>query len=342
VKISQITFTRFLAALAIVIFHYGEGAFVYKIKYISEIFAKANIGVSYFFILSGFIMIVAYHSKEKINYIDFYRNRVARIYPLYVIGLILYLFTRSQETAFFPIIAYLSGVQSWLPGKALILNFPGWSISVEFFFYLIFPFLYNYIYSKNYKFIWITAVLIWIATQVFCNYFMFSGLYEGRFSKSHDFISYFPLLHINEFLIGNLAGIFFVKNFKQKNYDWAIFLVFSLILFSLLFVPLYYHDGLMAVFFVPLIVLISLNNGFLTRIMSIKPLEYMGEISYAIYIVHIPVLFILRSFLWDYFRIYDRSIIFWIYIPVLIIISGIFYQLIEKPCRDYLKKIKFG
>lgn len=180
-KISQITFTRFLAAIAIVIFHYGEGAFVYKIKYISEIFAKANIGVSYFFILSGFIMIVAYHSKEKINYFDFYRNRVARIYPLYVIGLLLYLFTRSQETAFSPIIAYLAGVQSWFPGKVLILNFPGWSISVEFFFYLIFPFLYNYIYSRKYKFIWITGIVIWIATQVFCNYFMLSGLYEGRF-----------------------------------------------------------------------------------------------------------------------------------------------------------------
>ena len=78
-KISQITFTRFIAAMAIVISHFNKDLFLYKIDYISNIFLKANVGVSYFFILSGFIMIVAYHRKGKIAYLDYYRNRFARI-----------------------------------------------------------------------------------------------------------------------------------------------------------------------------------------------------------------------------------------------------------------------
>lgn len=338
-KIKQITFTRFIAAIAIVIYHYGGDFSIYKIKYIVDIFSKANIGVSYFFILSGFIMIIAYHSKKKIDYLDFYKNRFARIYPLYVIGLLLFLII-SHDFNVLTIIGYLLGFQSWFPGRALVLNFPGWSISVEFFFYLVFPVLYNYVYSRQKKYTWVVVIAIWIITQVFSNYFMHSGLYEGRDSKSHDFISYFPLLHINEFLVGNLAGLFFVKNYKPKNYDWAIISVFMLIILSLLFIPLYFHDGLMAVFFVPLIVLISMNNGYLTKLFSWKLLEFLGEISYAIYIIHIPVLFIFRSVLEENKWIFSINMVFGMYIFILIVISSILYYFIEKPVRDSLKKLK--
>ncbi|MEA1849613.1 acyltransferase [Chryseobacterium sp. MHB01] len=340
-KISQITFTRFIAAMAIVISHFNKDLFLYKIRFISDIFLRANVGVSYFFILSGFIMIVAYHRKEKIGYLDFYRNRVARIYPLYIVGLLLYFFTRYSDVSFYKTFLYLFGIQSWIPGKALILNFPGWSISVEFLFYLIFPWLYNYLYSKGNKSIWIIAVLIWIGTQVFSNLYINSPAYKGPHTESHEFSHYFPLWHINEFLIGNIAGLLFVKNRKEKNYDLAIVVFFTAIILSLIFIPLNFHNGLMAVFFVPVIYLISCNNGLITKFFALKPLEFLGEISYAIYIIHIPVLYIIRSVLWDYFQISKSNTLFWIYMPVLMIVSAGFYQFIEKPMRDYLRKASF-
>ncbi|MEC5172537.1 acyltransferase [Chryseobacterium nepalense] len=340
-KISQITFTRFIAAMAIVISHFNKDLFLYKIRFISDIFLRANVGVSYFFILSGFIMIVAYHRKEKIGYLDFYRNRVARIYPLYIVGLLLYFFTRYSDVSFYKTFLYLFGIQSWIPGKALILNFPGWSISVEFLFYLIFPWLYNYLYSKGNKSIWIIAVLIWIGTQVFSNLYINSPAYKGPHTESHEFSHYFPLWHINEFLIGNIAGLFFVKNRKEKNYDLAVVVLFIAIILSLIFIPLNFHNGLMAVFFVPVIYLISCNNGIITKFFALKPLEFFGEISYAIYIIHIPVLYIVRSVLWDYFQISESNTLFWIYMPVLMIVSAGFYQFIEKPMRDYLRKASF-
>ncbi|WP_344828057.1 acyltransferase [Chryseobacterium ginsenosidimutans] len=339
-KISQITFTRFVAAMAIVISHFNKELFLYKINYISDIFLRANVGVSYFFILSGFIMIVAYHKKTQINYLDYYRNRFARIYPLYVVGVLLLLVTRYSDFNFYKVFLYLFGIQSWIPGDALVLNFPGWSISVEFLFYLIFPLLYNYFYSKGNKSIWIIAVLIWVVTQFFSNLYVNSLMYKGPHTMSHEFGHYFPLWHINEFLVGNLAGLYFVKNFRERNYDVVITLIFIAILLSLIFIPLNFHNGLMAVLFIPLIYLISSNNGILTKVFSLKPLEYLGEISYAVYIIHIPVLYILRSVLWENFQVYEHNAVFWIYIPVLIIISGLFYQFIEKPLRDYLKKIK--
>lgn len=328
--------------MAIVISHFNKDLFLYKIRFIADIFLRANVGVSYFFILSGFIMIIAYHRKEKIGYRDFYRNRVARIYPLYVVGLLLYFVTRYYDFSFYKTFLYLSGVQSWISGKALILNFPGWSISVEFLFYLLFPWLYNYLYSKGNKSIWIIAVLIWIGTQVFSNLYTNSLSYKGPHTDSHEFIHYFPLWHINEFLIGNLAGLFFVRNRREKNHDLAIALLFIGILLSLIFIPLNFHNGLMAVFFVPVIYLISCNNGVISKVFSLKPLEFLGEISYAIYIIHIPVLYIVRSFLWDYFQVSESNVIFWIYILVLMFVSAVFYQFVEKPMRDYLKKIRFS
>ncbi|AZA78935.1 acyltransferase [Chryseobacterium sp. G0186] len=336
-KISQITFTRFLAAMAIVISHFNKDLFLYKIDYISNIFLKANVGVSYFFILSGFIMIVAYHKKDRIGYFDYYKNRFARIYPLYVVGLLLYLITRYSNFSIDKGLLYLFGLQSWIPGEAMILNFPGWSISVEFLFYLIFPWLYNHFYSKGNKSIWVVTIIIWIITQLFCTLYADSSYYEGPHTESHELLYYFPLMHINEFLVGNLAGLFFVKNSKQKNYDIPVVIIFTAVLLFLIFIPLFYHNGLMALLFIPLIIFISRNNGVLTRLFSLKPMEYLGEASYAIYITHIPVLYILREILNEYNLSID--IVFCIYIVVLIVTSILFYQFIEKPLRDYLKRI---
>lgn len=285
-------------------------------------------------------MIVAYHKKDQIDYLDFYRNRFARIYPLYIVGLLLYLITKSSNFSVFKLILYLFGIQSWIPGEALVLNFPGWSISVEFLFYLLFPLLYNRYYSKQNKSIWVIAIIIWVITQVFSNFYVGSSWYEGPHTKSHEFGFYFPLLHLNEFLVGNLAGMFFVRHHKQKNYDLQVILLFAAILLALIFIPLNFHNGLMAVLFIPLIILISYNNGLLTKIFSLKPLEYLGEISYAIYIVHIPVLYIIREILKWKHQLLDINLVFWIYIAVLLIVSALFYQCIEKPLRDYLKKVK--
>ena len=339
-KIPQITFTRFIAALAIVVSHFKKDLFLYKINYLSDIFLKANVGVSYFFILSGFIMIVAYHKKEKIDYTNFYKNRFARIYPLYVAGMLLLLFTRYSGFSFYNVFLYMSGLQSWVPGDVMILNFPGWSISVEFLFYLLFPFLYNYLYIIGNKHIWAIIILIWLGTQVFSNLYIISSAYKGPHTVSYEFIHYFPLLHLNEFLVGNLAGILFMKNFRPRNYDGMIILLFTAVLLALIFIPLNFHNGLMAVLFIPVIYLISCNNGALTKLFSWKPLEYLGEISYAVYIVHIPVLYILRKILWESLEIYKSDTVFLIYIPCLLLVSAFLYEAAEKPLRNYLKKVK--
>jgi peptidoglycan/LPS O-acetylase OafA/YrhL len=95
----------------------------------------------------------------------------------------------------------------------------------------------------------------------------------------------------------------------------------------------------MAVLFIPLILLISWNNGRVTKILSLKPLEYLGEVSYAVYITHIPILYTLREILKQQNYQFDINSVFWIYLAVLIMVSMLFYQFVEKPLRDLIKKV---
>lgn len=105
-------------------------------------------------------------------------------------------------------------IQTWIPNKALTLNFPGWSLSVEMFFYISFPFLLNHVYSKyTLKNNAILIFLIWLFTQAILHFVLY-GIIKTSNTNSRDML-YFPLMHFNEFLIGNLTGLFFIKEHKN-------------------------------------------------------------------------------------------------------------------------------
>ncbi len=346
-RLDQITFTRFLAAFAIVVFHFGQNIFPFNNENFSFLFAGANLGVSYFFILSGFIMVVAYHKKPTINYANYYKNRIARIYPIYFLAIVINILPIISKINTIDLGLNLAVIQAWFPSRALSINGTGWSISVEFLFYALFPLLYNLLYNKKkYRGITITFIIVFFfASQFFLNYYLQSNSYEGYPSNSHNFIFYFPLLHLNGFLMGNLAGLFFVKSSsaKTKNYDWIIIL---LIIATIAIIKygvwgLNLHNGLMAIVFLPLIVFISLNNGLLSRISQNKFLVFLGEISYGIYILQLPI-FHFSKIILDEIGVVDPSYVFYLSSFLLIIFSSVSYIYIETPLRNYIKNYKLG
>jgi len=337
-KLNQITFTRFLAAISIVIFHYGQKLPFYTNDTISFIFKKAYLGVSYFFILSGFIMIIAYHNKGKLNFGDYLSNRFARIYPMYLLALILFVFLTNSFSVT-DIVLNIFALQAWVPLKVLVLNSPGWSISVEFFFYLIFPFLINYFYKLKPSITFTIVLLLWLFSQIFLQYFI-QSIYYTEYTKSHNFVYYFPLMHLSQFLIGNLAGIIFINKMKSKNYDIPIIILILLFLICLKFVPLDFHNGLLALLFVPLILLISANTGSLTQLFNKKPLVYLGEISFAIYILQVPIHIAFDKIIIALDLDLNDSLYFTLYVFSLLIFSMICFKYVEKPLRNYLKKNK--
>ncbi|MCJ1809540.1 acyltransferase [Flavobacterium oreochromis] len=346
-RIEQLTFTRFIAAISIVIFHYGKNSYLFNNEYTSFIFKQTNVGVSYFFLLSGFVMIIAYGNRENVNFIEYIKNRLARIYPVYLLAIFLILdITLFQNINKFDLLLNLFMIQSWVPQKALTLNYPGWSLSVEMFFYISFPFLLNKIYSKkNLKINTISIISFWLISQIIFHLIVYKVLEVPNYSNRD--LYYHPLMHFNEFLIGNLAGLFFINKLKnnQKNYFLSIaFFIVILILLLRFPIGFNFHNGLLAVIFVPLILLISLSNDLITKIFSKKIFIFLGEISFGIYILQAPVWVIFSDYrMFKYLGLnkeFDFTISFLIRLLILIIVSSLSYLYFEKPIRNLIKKLQ--
>lgn len=338
-QLNQLTFTRFIAAIAIVVFHFGQNLSIFNNEYLKIIIGQANLGVSYFFVLSGFVMIIAYNNFNKLNYFQFIKNRIARIVPLYLIALFLFIITILPVFKInFDLLYSFFLVQAWIPNKATTLNYPGWSLSVEMFFYAIFPLLLNFIYKNGkIKSIFIVVLIIWLLSQVVYNVY----------NKEFEFCSYFPLLHLNQFLIGNFFGILFLKNKEKKQQYSFFYLIFFigllvLILFNNKYLLL--HNGGLAFIFGAIIYFLSKTENRIVNFVSTKPFLILGEISYGIYILQVPIWSILSEYrLKKYFGFYveNECYHFGFKLFLLIIISTFFYYLIEMPLRRKIKKLNF-
>ena len=354
-QLDQITFTRFIAALTVVFFHYGQSIFPANVSFLFENITAGPIAVGYFYVLSGFIMAIAYYQPEQKNQIaiskkKYWLARFARIYPVYLLALLLIVAAKfkglSDHWQELPL--HLALLQSWVPGYPITLNTPGWSLSVEAFFYLCFPFLLIWVYKLGTKSLAIFTVILWLVTQTVLLTQLNSSEYAPK-SLLHDFIYYNPLMHLNSFVAGLLCGIYLKRNPSHKNQGkngfWLAFsfaTIFLLIwsrphLESLLGIKLAFTNGLLAPAFLFFIVLLARHKGIITKLFSYSWLILLGEASYSLYILQKPV-----------HGIYDKIIVprislsetthFYIFLILLIIISIMSYKYFETPMRKIIRK----
>ncbi|AYN00061.1 hypothetical protein EAG08_06730 [Chryseobacterium sp. 3008163] len=146
-------------------------------------------------------------------------------------------------------------------------------------------------------------------------------------------------MHLNEFLIGNLSAMFFLTKMKVRNYDLLIIIFVFITIIILKFTSLQLHNGLLSVTFAPLIILISANNGYITKIFDNKIFCYLGEVSYSLYILQYPVNKIMKKIFTYYNMPIDNMQFLFIFILFLLVFSIISYELIEKNARLLIKKL---
>jgi len=177
------------------------------------------------------------------------------------------------------------------------------------------------------------------------NIFYFSEYYGGHNSLDRYFLKYNPFLHLNSFLVGILFGLIFQNiqlfNFKAGNYDIPIIIVtLTTILLIYLTRNLFIHNGFHSIAFGLLMLLITLNTGRITKIFNNKHLIYLGEISFALYLIQIPIGLILTKIL-SVAGIKSHAVFFCLSFVVVMIASHISYKYIEIPARNKIKKL-FG
>jgi peptidoglycan/LPS O-acetylase OafA/YrhL len=299
-QLPSLTALRGVAALWVVIYHYSVQCFpTLDVTDYTHIFHKGYLAVDMFFMLSGFVLTHVYHRKflEDVsgNYRGFVVARIARIYPLHVLVLILFVATavaanwsgdlsiRSLEkiplqgsesvAALFANIFLVQGLNA---GK-LSWNYPSWSISVEFMAYLLFPFVLPLIWRARASAKWALAILLAGLLG------LFAYIAQDNFDQWDGPIAL--LRCFPEFLIGTLLYCAFRSAPPGIGIE-RDGTVFGILLITLALLHFGAPDLLVTLLFALLILAAVRNVGRFAEWANIRALVWLGDISYSIYLIH--------------------------------------------------------
>ncbi|MGB0903437.1 MAG: acyltransferase family protein, partial [Mangrovicoccus sp.] len=221
-EIKPLTSLRFIAASFVLLHHLQGVLFIPKGSF--DGFQLGN-AVSFFFVLSGFILTCSYQSRiASIRYRDFLLVRFARIWPAHIAVLLLCVFW-LVPAGFEKQMAKLSTIelgqiifllQSWTPDRAVFwgLNAPAWTISVELFFYACFPLLI--LGLRNYR--WKTLIgMALILIAYFWAVDSFASFPDPFTSFGYG--EAMPLIRLPEFMLGILLGQSLLNSPRLQ--EWA-------------------------------------------------------------------------------------------------------------------------
>src|ERR1700682_2253526 len=212
-----LTGVRFLAAFYVVLGHSLPWLDQHvRLLWPLRIFlSNGYLAVALFFLLSGFIL--AYTYENQIvgikNRLHFFEARFARIYPVYLLSLILaYRFERGLPVG--TRIAVLSMVQAWEPLTPAITgawNYPAWTLSVEAFFYLCFPFVLPWM-SRQSNGVLRSMGVVLLAISVFAH-----TPVKGLGVVPADGLIPLPIWRLPEFLLGVILGLLFLRTAPSRQ-----------------------------------------------------------------------------------------------------------------------------
>lgn len=309
---------RFIAALIVVFHHFAIQVPPFDNGVLNQWIGNGNFMVNLFFVLSGFVLFHRYKSHQfesSKEIIQFYIKRARRLLPLYFVGLIVslgyYLYVVKNVDVLRVILAF-TGVQSLDVWSFPVINVPSWSLSVEFFLYLLFPFIFRLIKNKNRLTVIKLSIGIWLVVEV-----LFFFLHREYSSLHLDFIPFFSL---PSFMMGIAAYLFFplVDRFsiQKKQLMVAISTVLTV---TLLYLPFFYknYSSVLAPIFAFLILSLAVARS---RGSSKKFTDDLGDLSYPIYILHWPIYKIYGLAL-EYFGVPSRHTLLY-FISYLVLMFG--------------------
>ena len=329
-RLDSLTGLRFWAAMMVFANHMFFSFPQLNTKtWVCDIFSPLGIaGVCFFYVLSGFILTYVYSSRgTKICLREFYLKRIARIWPLHLVTMLIVLFgvetlryRLNQPQGLAQIFTNAFLVHAWWPDYLWVfaINAPSWSLSNEAFFYLLFPWLVAGIAFRR-KFI--AFIIMGIVAIIGLSRVPDTVLSESTISVMFHIN---PLFRTFDFMLGMAFGFLYLR-FRQKNassdvkprdqhFVWRFIAAGTHLLTLIgsiafyLFVCLKFGKGGMlytpdlgvgnywvlfggaAPAFAITIFAYASISSWVSRIFSSKIMIYLGEISFAFYLIHQPII----------------------------------------------------
>ncbi len=350
----------FRACLALWVF---LGHLAYAVGFNNRLLSMHPLAVDLFMVLSGFLMVRTWKSPEKLGItmskaaIAFYVGRLFRIAPLYYFLLIVSALGLSQFATMhdlvlktFPppwviadanyspqtmwsfsntewLILHVTFLFGIIPGMEASTPLPDWSLSLEMQFYLVFPFLLILLKKIPWLVIALLAsVMAFIAPILFGKY-LDTGIF-AHFGQP-SMLAY----RLNTFVAGMIVAYWLRNRDQGVVFNLSQNLYYALVA-AVCLMPM---TKLVIMLYVLFILLVSGKVAFLNRLFSIKPIRYLGDISYSIYLCHLLILTPIVYWLINStsFVSYSSGVRFLIGVliigPLVVVASSLLYRNIEKP-----------
>jgi len=360
-KIDSLTSLRFFAAAAIVAYH-ARGHFGLPTNFLAPF--ELSQGVSFFFVLSGFILAFVYPNLDQQgDRAKFWLARFARVWPLHFATMLFYVLLVPELVQFSPakLFTNLALVQAWIPSQSWFFSFNSvsWSISTEAFFYLTFP-----LFIRNFERTWpiklAGSFALVLLTAALGNALHLPVTSETAVSI-HGLMYINPLSRVFEFVLGMTLALFYRKYLLSRTAPLALGFACEALALTLLYVLTYYtakistslarlpfvqeggkmwleHAGVPVLSFALLILVMAWGRGPTARILSRRPFVFLGEISFAMYLLHR----LLLHYYWDHFSPEQGAAPIAIYLAFLLTLSFVFWSLIEVPFRKIIVSKKMA
>ncbi|MFF7368427.1 MULTISPECIES: acyltransferase family protein [Streptomyces] len=320
-RLPSLTGLRFVAAALVFAFHSSLTNFPLS-PFADEdvahgyewLFSKAGwIGVSFFFILSGFVL--TWSSRGGDTLTSFWRRRLLKIYPNHVVvwtlAMLLFAAQFTPPSAWLP---NLFLIHSWFPqhDTFISVNLPSWSLCSELLFYLLFPFFLRLVRKIPVRQLWLWAggMVAGMAGIQLVVQFLLPGSPQTPEQYPLSVVQWwfaynFPPVRLFEFLLGMITARAVLAGRWIRLPLGAAGALVALSYAAAMAAPWLY--GLYVVTAIPLALLIAsvaqVDIAGRPTVLRGRTAVWLGEISFGFYVIHYVVMYVVRTMIMDEGRV---------------------------------------
>jgi peptidoglycan/LPS O-acetylase OafA/YrhL len=345
--LDALTGIRFFAAIYVVLYHSKLpdllGAHHHTIA--ANFIKNGFISVSLFFLLSGFILSYTYSGRvnSPSERRRFWEARIARLYPVYLLSLVVTALVHLSVPKWSYAIPTLLMVQAWNPldrGMWGAWNYVCWTLSVEAFFYILFPF-----YQRGVDRLSLNVRVVLTVIMVVIGILINSGVRVlGYPSAGILAVIPLPLLRLPEFFAGIGLGNLFLygdmhSGARKKSLLPASHVTTYLALIASLLLLCRAVGSTTSLVLIPFVFVIfglAAERTAISRLLSTKVLVFGGGIGYAVYLLQVAAKdFVITAAIGLHMN--SVGLRFVSTIVILFIASSVTFLFVEIPGRDAIR-----
>lgn len=352
-RLDSLTGLRFFAAFGVVMFHTlsnGNGTGHWRVPGTGLIATAGFVGVTFFFVLSGFVLTWSWEPGLAKRY--FYGRRFARIYPLYLVAWIaalLLLRNNGHVPNGSEMAASLLLIQSWLmsPHFVYAVSPVFWTLSCELFFYAMLPFVAPRLVRFKERSLLLVAggCVAWLVVGAFL---AAVGMKQGTAAK----ISVFPPYRFGEFLLGVVAALLVKRGWRSPG-GRPVALVLVVVTYlaggELVTKLAHHHETNWTQFAANLLLVVPITMLIASYAVgdaegerswaSVRPLVKLGEWSFALYLFHRTIVGMLQNqFAGGVHGTLGTTARWGFVVLVCIAVSAVAHEAIERPVEKWLRR----